>query len=154
GYAAALREAGLNAVGWIRIQPAKGRQPGQPFVLLASPNRAALKLDEIRSYFERVGFTFVDFQETPPRGPPHYDDSPWILGVMGSYIPAEKAGVMFLGIGAVACLGVALLIGISGRRYTRPGDFARHVAFVLAGVGVGVHAVYLQNGMIFWFIQH
>jgi SAM-dependent methyltransferase len=152
GYAAGLLEVGLNTVGW--IHPTKGF-PGQPLVLLASPTRAALDVGATaREWFDRGGFTFVDFQETPVRGEPIYDDSPWILGVMGSFIPADKLRVMFLGIGAVACVGVALLIGISGFRQGRKQSFGRHVAFILAGVGVGVHAVYLQNGVIFWFLYH
>jgi hypothetical protein len=139
-------------VGW--IHPTKGF-PGQTFLLLASLPEVTPALEARgREYFDTHGFRFVNFQETAPKSQPLYDDSPWILGVLGSYIPADKLRTMFLSIASVAVVGVILMIALSGRRQDSPGGIGRHAAFVLAGVGVGINAVYLQNGIVYWLLHH
>jgi len=147
-YAASFREAGLHAVGW--TQPTRGLQG---FVLMASQDRAALRRDaEAHSFFTRAGYNYVDFDETPPDADPLFDDSPWVLGVVGTMIPASQLRSILFGIAAIAAVAVVAVIGLSMYR-RQPGETAgERLWFVLAAVGVGAHAATLQNAVIFWLL--
>jgi hypothetical protein len=149
-YAASLQRAGLQVIGWIHRQ--RGF-PGQPIVLLAAPSRDAFELGaRAKAHFADLGFEFVDFQETPSTGELIFDDSPWARGVLEMWLPRETLRRLLVGIGGIAAVGVALVLGLSLRRLDPGETIVRQLLFVLAGVSIGIHAVYLQNGVIFWLL--
>ena len=149
-YAVSLQRAGLQVIGW--IHPRRGF-PGQPIVLLASPTRDAFESGaRARAHFADLGFEFVDFRETAPSGEAIFDDSPWARGVLEMWLPRATLRRLLVGIGAIAAVGVALVLGLSLRRLDPGETIARRALFVLAGVSIGIHAVYLQNGVIFWLL--
>jgi len=149
-FAASLQEAGLHAVGW--ILPTKSML-GQGVVLMASPSVEAFRSGERgKAYLAESGYKFVDFDKTPPTDHPIYDDSPWALGILGILIPEQKLWSMFLSIALIAAIGCAVLLR-SSMRNLRPGETAlERIIFALAGVSIGLNAVYLQNGVIFWLL--
>lgn len=149
-YAASLQRAGLQVIGW--IHPRRGF-PGQPIVLLAARSRDALQLPaRAKALFADLGFVFVDFQKTPSRGELIFDDSPWARGVLEMWLPRDLLRRLLIGIGAVALVGVSLVLGLSLRRLDPGETVGRQLLFVLAGISIGIHAVYLQNGVIFWLL--
>jgi hypothetical protein len=147
-YAISLRQAGYNVIGW--IHRTRGF-PGQPIVLVAGGG-AIDPGERAREFFTDQGFEFVDFQETPPNGEPIYDDSPWARGVLEMWIPRDVLQRMLHWIGAIAAAGVAVALGLSLRRLNPGETVAKRLLFVLAGMSIGVHAVYLQNGIIYWLL--
>ena len=147
-YAASFREAGLHVVGW--RQPSRGLES---FVLIASPNRAALRRDaKAQAYFAGIGYTYVDFDETAPTERPLYDDSPWILGVVGTMLPADQLRWILFGITALAAAAIAGVTVVSLRRRDAHETAAERLRFVLAGLAVGAHAATVQNAVIFWLL--
>jgi len=149
-YAASLQEAGLHVVGW--ILPTKNML-GQSVVLLASPSTEVFRSGERpKAYLAQTGYKFVDFDKNPPSDHPIYDDTPWALGILGILIPEQKLWRMFLSVGLIAAIGCALLLR-SSTRNLQPGETTlERIIFALAGVSIGLNAVYLQNGVIFWLL--
>jgi hypothetical protein len=152
-YALSLKQAQLDVVGW-------ARRPGSLvtdsiFVLLGFNGRPDKDLRATAErYFTDATFRYVDFQETPPSGEAIHDDSPWHLGLLGQWLPPEKLRRGFIGIAGIAFAGIVLLAAASLRGREPREGVADRLLLVLTGVGVGINAVYLQNGIIFWLIAH
>jgi spermidine synthase len=152
-YAATLRRAGLSAIGWLQnTEPSPGA-PGQAFVLLAAREPQALvAASQLKAKFPADRFDFVDFQATAPASEAIYDDSPWVAGLLGNWAPAHELRRLFFGLAALAALGVVASLALSLRGVSGTGSAGARLAFAAAGVGVGVHAVCLQNAVIFWLL--
>jgi spermidine synthase len=147
-YAAGLREAGFHVVGW--TMPTSGLQS---FLLMASPSREALARGALtQDFFARSGYKYVDFDETVPTAPLLFDDSPWVLGVLGTMVAPEQLRQMLSGVAWIAVVAVLGVTGLSLRRRESGETVSSRLAFVLAGMSVGAHAAYVQNAVIFWLL--
>jgi len=147
-YAASFREAGLHVVGW--TQPATGLQS---FLLLASPTREALQRDEkAQAFLARAGYRYVDFDETPPAEQPLYDNSPWVLGVIGTMLPEAQLRWILVGIAGIAIAAVVAVTGVSLYRREVHESAGERLGFVFAALSVGAHAATVQNAVIFWLL--
>lgn len=147
-YAASFREAGFHVVGWtLPTNTLEG------FLLVASPSREALARDaRTMDYFAKNGYKYVDFDVTPPAGPPLYDDSPWVMGVLGTMVAPEQLHQMLFGVALIALIAALATTALSLRR-REPGEkVSSRLGFVLAGMSVGVLAAYVQNCVIFWLL--
>ncbi len=100
--------------------------------------------------------SFVDFQRVSAPGVVLTENSPWSHGILGNIAPIKTLNTLFLVlifllIGSVAVL--AFLPFTFGNRESSTSARSKTL-YAFAGCFVGINAIYLENGIIFWFISN
>jgi SAM-dependent methyltransferase len=157
-YAASMKAAGLYTYGFFPPQesPAKiDLIPAvvSPFVLVGA--KQAIQpavLQEMHDFLGRP-HTIVDFQSTRSVGTPIYFDSPWIYGALGVLIDQTLVATVVWTIAGLALLLTLLVTLVNVRRRIDGERRSDSLFLTLAGVAIGVNAVCLENGVIFWLVN-
>ncbi|MDY6823003.1 MAG: hypothetical protein SWH68_04275 [Thermodesulfobacteriota bacterium] len=152
-FAKTLKAAELNVSGFLISS-----KPFDHFLLVASRKSLPQKYsDRVLARLRRFNAQYVDFQKTPPSGEILTDNSPWGRGVLGTMFPVENLKVPYIiliGLLATGVGGIAWLLPICrASRQTREPLYHRQL-YAFAGLFIGVNAIYLENGIIFWFIMN
>ncbi len=150
--AATLKAAGLKAVGFSRHLA-----EAESFMLFAATNKVPDQFEQVmQAYLQDRPGRLINFQQTPPKGPVNRENSPWISGLAGTFLPALATSVYWWGTLLLAVvLATWAILRAKKRKNSHPDDtLASETAYGLAALLTGVNAICLESGLIFWFIMN
>jgi len=152
-YAKPLKAAGLNVSGF--SIPSKSLEP---FILFGSikPDEHQFSENAI-SLMKRTPYHAVNFQDVPPAGNIITEKSPWSYGIPGNFLPSFYVNILFWIIFALTIVGLFIVIiypAFNKSRKTNSPLSSEKIFYPLAGVLVGINALYIENGIIFWFVMN
>ncbi|MDY6904807.1 MAG: hypothetical protein SWH61_08975 [Thermodesulfobacteriota bacterium] len=150
-FAKTMKTVGFNVSGF--IIPSK---PFDHFMLVASlksPPRTFSK--RALTHLRRFNAYYFNFQKVSPKGVVLTANSPWYQSFFGNLVPVRNLKSFFI----IVVVSVIMGAGIVWFLQKDPNHTIRRFSwdrlfFALAGMFIGINAIYLENGIIFWFIMN
>ncbi len=153
-YAATLAAAGFHVRGLSRLEPV-GPYNHKRFALIASKTPFTPDFSqEARRHFRMAGWISTDFDLVEPEGPVLFDDSPWLSGNYGNFLPPDEWTRFFRGLVVLLAFGVAVALFLGVRAPGGVARFPMEFSHVLVGLAAGFFAMAVEHGIIFWLIGH
>ena len=153
-YGNSLVAAGLNTYGFYDPSPNTARQwiaAASTFLLLGSKQPLSL---ELAKKYQGDVLVLEDFQKMPVAGEAIYNDSPWIAGMLGIFLQPRMLRAALAVISILTLVSICLVMLISMRTTGDGESRLSPVVLTLAGISIGINAVSLENGLIFWLIDN
>ncbi|MBI9076505.1 MAG: hypothetical protein JEZ02_13950 [Desulfatibacillum sp.] len=153
-YANSLQKAGLKVQGWTTCGYSNAFGIHEFILLATRPEYTLTATPELTRMPPGHPRAYPRYYQTFPEMAPLHDESPWTMGLTGLFFEPNALRKSLVAIFVLALVGAALLLFFTLRSPSNQMGPARSILVVLAGIAIGLNAVYLENALIFWLIPH